>query len=357
MHLSKAPKKWLLDAAFLFCSAISGLDADLDKINYSSEGLRRFHRVLKDYIGTEEYTTLYIDAKACHEEVSSVRYSIEIDKYTIKISDDMSSKDLCEDMMITFGRYKSHAFDFQIATLPGINMGDVELMILNVLLQNYPAEFKALNTFCCKHPTFYCKAIESFLPELQFYLSCIDYFKSLSVKGYSFCIPLIDTNKKISLQGLYDISLTEDSKPTEIEPNDFNVMDNEKTFIILGSNRSGKTSYARALGQTIYLASLGLPVPCNKAVLPCFGGLYSHFAREEDLTNNFGRLKEELVRMRELMKTMHNNSLLILNDIFASTASSDAYEISEKVLETLYKLDCICIFVTNNNELGLFEHL
>jgi stalled ribosome rescue protein Dom34 len=139
--------KWHLDAAYYYCCAVSGLDRELDGICYISQGLERFHKAVRNYRNTEEYLLLEKDTYACHSLVSSVRYQLELDlsQYRISVCEDTETGDFCDELSKTFEKYHSSSFDMQITALPGINMGDLELLILSFLMQDYPNVLNAVD--------------------------------------------------------------------------------------------------------------------------------------------------------------------------------------------------------------------
>ena len=44
--------------------------------------------------------------------------------------------------------------------------------------------------------------------------------------------------------------------------------------------------------------------------------------------------------------------MLLLNDLLASTASADAFDICAGIADTLKTRDCLCVFVSNNHDLA-----
>ena len=124
----------------------------------------------------------------------------------------------------------------------------------------------------------------------------------------------------------------------------------EQILVITGPNQGGKTTYARALGQLHYLASLGLCVPGTSAELRLTDRVLTHFEREEPRKG--GRLLDDLQRLRALMDRTSGNSLVIINEIFASTAARDASELGRRMMRTLLNRGCLAVVVTFLSELA-----
>ena len=105
------------------------------------------------------------------------------------------------------------------------------------------------------------------------------------------------------------------------------------------------------IGQIFYLASIGLPVPASEAQVFLADHIYTHFEQEESIYTGNGKLKDDLIRTKEIIDQATNRSLIILNEAFSSTTVKDAIEISRKILDQIKLKDCICIFVTFLDEL------
>jgi DNA mismatch repair ATPase MutS len=96
---------------------------------------------------------------------------------------------------------------------------------------------------------------------------------------------------------------------------------------------------------------MGLMVPAMTAEVPVYDGIYTHFAVEENLDTGAGKLKEELIRFKGLMGRITKHSFVIINEIFTSAASYDAYIMGKKVMDFLLRLDCSGVYVTHIFEL------
>ena len=146
---------------------------------------------------------------------------------------------------------------------------------------------------------------------------------------------------------------------TEISERKINITDNEFTteesniFFITGPNQGGKTTFLRSIGIAQLFAQSGLPVPAKKYNCGAFNSIMTHFPKLEDDNLDYGKLAEELTRIREDFPMTKDGGLVLLNESFATTTAKEGIDIASDVITAMAKTDSVIIFVTHLYELAL----
>ncbi|HUN96878.1 MAG TPA: DNA mismatch repair protein MutS [Bradyrhizobium sp.] len=345
-----------LDAAQNYCNTVTRLAGDLSQAPLASRGLRGFRKYLTSYANSSPFTALRQQTKALSDDFSAIVYGILIQGLRVDVRLPKGELDYSAEVLATFERFKqdaveSHKFDFSDA----IEVNQIEGQILDRVGQLFKNKFIKLETYCIEHKEFQDRAIVNFDREVQFYLAFVEYVSHFKQARLSFCYPHISqTHDQLFDYEGFDLALAGKLVREGATPvcNDFHIRGPERIIVVSGPNQGGKTTFARTFGQLHYLASLGCPVPGQRAQLYLFDNMFTHFDRGENASDLRGKLQDDLVRIHKILGAATPRSIIIVNEIFASTTLRDAIGLSKKIAATIIQLGLYCVWVTFISELA-----
>jgi DNA mismatch repair protein MutS len=288
--------------------------------------------------------------------LAAVRYCINIRGNKVRVSRYEGEADYSEEVQRTFAKFaRTGVKDYRVGFRGWPEMDHVEERILDLVARLFPDPFAALDQFRARHAGYLDQTVATFDREVQFYAAYAEFIAPMKAAGLDFCYPAVSAgSKQISARDTFDLALAAKLMPraAAVVRNDFHLAGPERVFVVTGPNHGGKTTFARSFGQLHYLASLGYPVPARQASLFLPDRMFSHFEREEDLATLRGKLEDELVRIRAVLEQATGDSVVVMNESFASTTLADALFVGERVLNHMTGLGLLGVYVTFVDELA-----
>lgn len=344
----------------VYVDVIENLYSELLNSKIDSEGLITLRDSLEAIIKDDKFAEAKSDIRLMHEDLSNVRAAV----IGVNFTPDFDIERVSTIEFVPYGlRSKYTIMDVAVATKLSSPTHRVryEDALLSAIAPKMEKHLKTHFYEVKKTLTKYINYDSSFLVEmfegLTFYLRSAKLAKRLKDKGYVITFPEIkpDTDSKLSVTGFYNIRLAFNSKE-EIVKNNFTFTPKERIFILTGPNRGGKTIVEQALGLISVMMSLGMFVTADTCTGLPFGNILTHFPIDENLTINYGRLGEEAVRIKEIVKASDDNTLIFFNETFSTTSASDGLYLSKDLIHILKENGAYVIFNTHIHDLAREIH-
>ena len=352
---------WFLSAVEVYCEAVSDLASDLSRSELKSRGLSAFLEYLKEYEASDDFAALVAEVGNLRADLSSIEYCLLIskdhNKFTVRKYE--GEADYTPDVVSTFEKFAHGASkNYTVKFTEWPDMNHIEAAVIDLVARLYPDTFQRLEDCCAKHADYVDKTISRFDREVQFYLAYQEFMEPFKWTGLQFCYPRVSgKTKEVQSHEGFDLALANKliGEKSPVVCNDFFLEGDERIFVVNGPNQGGKTTFARAFGQLHYLASLGCPVPGRDAQVFLFDRIFTHFEREEDINNLRSKLEDDIFRIHSILSESTPNSIIIINELFSSSAVQDAVFLGKAILEQIIQRDALCVYVTFLDELSLLE--
>ncbi|MCR4556834.1 MAG: hypothetical protein K5779_03310 [Saccharofermentans sp.] len=339
-------KVWVEVVETLF-DALNGNDI-------KSEGLTALRDALKEITEDEDFKSVKPDIKKIHDDLSNVRGAV----VGVTLTADMDIENVTAIEFVDYKPRSSYTImDVAVGSKIRNPFNDYKyqdpllVSMTPFMKKHLGRHFGEVKNLIRKHSKYDSRILTNLYSGLVFYLNAAELAERLAEKKYVTSFPEIVENNGIEIRGLYNIRLAVKAE-SEIVTNDFDFTDNEKIFILTGPNRGGKTIIEQGLGLISVMASLGMVVTADSFKGIPFGNILTHFPIDENLTINYGRLGEEAVRIKDIVRDSDSNTLILFNETFSTTSAADALYLSKDLLHILKDKGSSVIFNTHIHELA-----
>lgn len=358
---------YLLLTCHRYLTALDLLRELLGKGDISSEGLNGLKEILEEKFADPGFISFSQNVGNAFTSMKKLQLTLLVKNYEISVLEDepdassrneyslekqlqkllclMDVPEIAEDR---FDMEVTHLFPAPLETSP------LENTVIDILRRSRPEVFSVLKKFATYDFTMEQDIFVNLKNEIIFYISFLEFEKQLSQVGYKLTFPQISDNGGMEIEGVYDVALAWKNRFSdyEIVSNDISYGDGRSFLVITGPNQGGKTTCARALGQSVYFMMMGLKAPCSRMTTRYFERIMTHFEVEESVETGAGKLKEELIRLKPMMQTYSDHSFIILNELFTTATTFDARIMAQKVMEHFIRHDCMGVYVTHIQELA-----
>lgn len=132
---------------------------------------------------------------------------------------------------------------------------------------------------------------------------------------------------------------------------------NASSYIITGSNMSGKTTFLRTIGVNMVLFQAGAPV-CAKAFDASSMHIFTSMRVHDDVSEGISTFYAEILRIKEMMQFSKHKELMIvfIDEIFKGTNSADRILCAKQAIIQLHLPWVITMISTHDFELCDLEY-
>lgn len=188
-----------------------------------------------------------------------------------------------------------------------------------------------------------------------FFSYAVALIRRIEATGLPLCRPVLapPDERVCKVEGLYNLQLAlhlagqhPEGLAERVVTSDSILGPRGRIVILTGPNQGGKTTYLQAVGQAHALAQAGLRVPGRLARISPADAIFTHFPIEERLERGTGRFGDEARRVRAIFEGVTRQSLVPLNETFATTSAGESLYLARDVVWLLRRLGVRAIYTT-----------
>jgi DNA mismatch repair protein MutS len=163
--------------------------------------------------------------------------------------------------------------------------------------------------------------------------------KGISKHGFSF--PTFNETG-LSFKELYHPLLKQPVK------NSFTITNN--VILLTGPNMSGKSTFLKAIGLSVYLGHIGLGVPASKAEMPFFDSISTSINLNDDILSGYSHFMSEVMNLKKVVieAAQDKKCFSVFDELFRGTNIEDAVAISGTTIKGLTQFKKSIFFISTH---------
>lgn len=150
------------------------------------------------------------------------------------------------------------------------------------------------------------------------------------------CHPLIDQNKVVS--------------------NSYRIYEPYQGIVISGSNTGGKTVSLKAIGLSIIMTYLGIPIIASSASVPLYKNVYVDIDDNQSIVDSLSTFSAHITNINDILNNADRNCLILIDELISGTDPSQAQAISLAILDKIKELGSIFVITTHFDDIKKYSY-
>lgn len=181
--------------------------------------------------------------------------------------------------------------------------------------------------------------------QLAFYRGAVNLKQYMERFHIDSCFPAVTGKGNLCFRELKELVMAIEQRQEPVG-NTCRIED-KNLLIVTGANQGGKSTFLRSIGIAQMMMQCGLTVAAQNYESGIYPSFFTHFTRREDSAMNSGRLNEELERMSRIADLMTGDTMILLNESFASTTEKEGSVIAYDIVRALTEAGAEILTVTH----------
>lgn len=166
---------------------------------------------------------------------------------------------------------------------------------------------------------------------------------------------LNDHGELAIVNGRHPLLLQHKDKQSDVIPLDLEAGSDLKTLVISGPNAGGKSVVLKTVGLFSLMVQSGIPIPAHPdTAIPVFDLFFADIGDLQSIENDLSTFTSHVKNLRHILENSNEKSLVLLDEIGASTDPDEGAALAIAVLSALTDRGCKTVVTTHHGRLKAF---
>ncbi|MBO7697985.1 MAG: Smr/MutS family protein, partial [Erysipelotrichaceae bacterium] len=144
--------------------------------------------------------------------------------------------------------------------------------------------------------------------------------------------------------------------PKKVVSNSYRLFEPYQGIVISGSNTGGKTVSLKAIGLSILMTYLGMPIIASKAEVPIYKNIYVDIDDNQSIQDSLSTFSAHISNINYILKNADEASLILIDELISGTDPKEAQAISLAILDKIKQLGSKFIITTHFDDIKNYSY-
>ncbi|MDO4197389.1 MAG: Smr/MutS family protein [Erysipelotrichaceae bacterium] len=144
--------------------------------------------------------------------------------------------------------------------------------------------------------------------------------------------------------------------PNTVVSNNYRLIEPYKGIVISGSNTGGKTVSLKAIGLSVLMSYLGIPVICSEAKIPFYSHIYVDMDDNQSIADSLSTFSAHISNIDCILQQADKRSMILIDELISGTDPKEAQAISLAILEKIKEIGSTFIITTHFDDIKKYAY-
>ncbi len=144
--------------------------------------------------------------------------------------------------------------------------------------------------------------------------------------------------------------------PRKVVSNSYRLYEPYLGIVISGSNTGGKTVSLKAIGLSILMTYLGIPIIASQAKVPLYRNIFVDIDDNQSIADSLSTFSAHIQNINHILSEADNRCLILIDELISGTDPKEAQAISLAILDKIKEIEARFIITTHFDDIKNYSY-